>query len=118
MEDIKAMMNIGKSEFGIPGYSVAKTHHYITKSAVISPDRPSKSSKSKENLPDPTKYSPTLQKLQDTYWKTPNGKFKTSKKINFIEEQVKRSKSNPGPGTYMKDTDKQKAAKIPLGQFE
>lgn len=118
MEDIKAMMNVGKNEFGIPGYTVAKTHHYITKSAVISPERPSKSSKSKENLPDPTKYSPTLEKLQTTYWKTPNGKFKTSKKINFIEEQVKRSKSNPGPGTYMKEPEKSRGSKVPLGLFE
>lgn len=118
MEDIKAMMNVGKSEFGIPGYTVAKTHHYITKSAVISPERPSKSNKSKENLPDPTKYSPSLEKLQTTYWKTPNGKFLTSKKINFIEEQVKRSKSNPGPGTYMKDTEKTRSNKIKMGLFE
>jgi hypothetical protein len=118
MEDIKSMMNVGKSEFGIPGYSVAKTHHYITKSAIICREHSKKSSKSREALPDPTKYSPTVEKLHQTLWKTPNGKFFSSKKINFIEEQIKRSKSSPGPGHYLKELEKIRSRRIPNGRFE
>ena len=117
MDDIKSMMNIGRHEFGIPGYTVAKTHHYLTKSALISPDRGKKSSKV-PSFPDPTKYSPTVEKLQQTFWKTPNGKFYSSKKTNFIEEQIKRSKSTPGPGYYIKELEKIKPSRIPNGRFE
>jgi hypothetical protein len=108
-------------EFGIPGYSVAKTVHYLNKSAIISPKlqtSESLSEKKKASFPDPTKYSPSLQKMHETCWKRANGKFLISKKINIVEEQVKRCSSNPGPGAYFKENSKNKNLGSTLGRFE
>jgi hypothetical protein len=125
MDDVKYIMNLGKSEWGIPGYIVAKTHHYINKSAVISPEKrkgPSNDEKFKAAMPDPTKYSDDFKKAHEKYWKKANGKFYQSKKINFLDEITKRSQSNPGPGSYsVKEGERPKndiTRHSPLGRFE
>ena len=120
MESIQ-ITHPNSQEFGIPGYYVSKTVHYLNKSAIISPKTPSSQSiseKLKASMPDPTKYSPSIQKLHEVCWKKANGKFLISKKINCIEEQVKRSASNPGPGTYLKSELKAKGPSPLLGKFE
>ena len=70
----------------------------------------------KDPYPDPSKYSPTLEKSQATYWKSSIGKFTTTKKVSYLEEEISRSKSNPGPGAYNKSTVLQ--SRSPLGKFE
>jgi hypothetical protein len=123
MEDIKAMMDVGRPEWGIEGYTIAKTPLIIQKSAIISPDKrngPSREEKLKANSPDPTKYAETYEKTHQKYWHKACGKFYKSKKTTYLEQQALRSKSNPGPGTYLnKDSDKEKFTKhSPLGRFE
>lgn len=123
MEDIKAMMDVGRPEWGIEGYTIAKTPLIIQKSAIISPDKrngPSREEKIKANSPDPTKYAETYEKTHQKYWHKACGKFYKSKKITYLEQQTLRSKSNPGPGAYLKkDLDKEKFTKnSPLGRFE
>ena len=124
MEDIKNMMNAGVPEWGIKGYYVQKTPLIVNKSAIISPDKrkgQSKDEKIRASLPDPTKYADNYQKAHDKCWKKANGKFLISKKVNYIEEQTTRSKSNPGPGAYMKTDEKKKedlTRNSPLGKFE
>jgi len=68
------------------------------------------------NSPDPAKYSPTIEKMHEINWKAANGKFSSSKKPNFIDEEISRSKSNPGPGAYKQTTRFGK--KSPMGKFE
>ena len=124
MEDIKGMMNASKPEWGIPGYYVQKTPLIVKKSAIISPDKrkgPSKEEKIRASMPDPTKYADDYKKSHEKYWKKASGKFYSSKKINYLDEQTKRSKSNPGPGAYHKSEDNKKedASKNSLlGKFE
>jgi hypothetical protein len=70
MENIRNLMNSTKPEWGIPGYYVAKTFHYIKKSAIISPEKhkgPSKEEKLKAAQPDPTKYSDDYKKSHEKY---------------------------------------------------
>lgn len=116
MDDIKSLKDSLKPYWGIPGYTVPKTLNYLTKSAVISPDR-SFRSKTSFLKPDPNKYSPTLKKTQKLYWTPRNGKFSLSKKKNFIQEQLNRTLNNPGPGSYLKEKNLSKLNKT-LGKFE
>jgi hypothetical protein len=116
MEDIKGFLGLPKQEFGIPGYKVAKTSHLLNKGVKISPPRsPALVQKTKPG-PDPSKYSPTLEKMRETYWKSSIGKFSTSKKTSYLQDELNRSKSNPGPGSYEKKETF--SSKSPFGKFE
>lgn len=120
MESIDYLTSLKKKEeFGIKGYQVAKTPLFISKGVKISPAKsPSlpKLAKGSKHSPDPAKYSPTLEKMHEINWKVSNGKFSSSKKPNFIDDEISRSKSNPGPGAY-KQTEKF-GKNSPLGKFE
>ena len=124
MDEIRSMMNSGKQEWGIPGYYVQKTTHFFKKSAIISPEKKNGSNREEQlraSMPDPTKYSEKYEKTHEKYWKKANGKFFGSKRINFLDDAIKRSKSNPGPGNYLKNDGKNKddiTKNTPLGRFE
>lgn len=111
----KVSIEVSNPQWGISGYIVPKTLNYLRKSAIITPEHKSR----KKNLmkPDPVKYSPTLKKTQDLYWRPTNGKFYSSKKISFFEEQANRSQSNPGPGSYLNEKNASKLNST-LGRFE
>lgn len=120
MESIQSLLTLKKQEFGIQGYQVAKTPLVITKGVKISPPRSPpfpKLVKMSKVSPDPAKYSPTLEKMHENYWKVSNGKFTTSKRGNFIDDEISRSKSNPGPGAYKQQSEKF-GKNSPLGRFE
>ena len=113
---IGSLMNSSKPYWGIAGYSVPRTLNYLNKSAVISPERLSRPRKLFLN-PDPSKYSPSLKKTQELYWTPRNGKFASSKKVNYVEERINRSINNPGPGSYFKERNESQLSKT-LGRFE
>ena len=126
MEEFKQLMNYGKDEWVLPGYSVAKTKHYNSKSISFSPSKKGNVKTILEteraSFPEPSKYSDTYEKAFSRNWKKPNGGFSKLKKTIFLDEAIKRSKSNPGPGSYHKiQTNKSIDTNINrslLGKFE
>lgn len=95
-----------KHDYGIEGYTVAKTCNYATRESKF-PNAKRKDLTYEAQVhakePDPTKYNITYEKSIERYWTKPNGKFLKSKKKSVMEEISQRARSTPGPGAYGQD---------------
>lgn len=122
MSDLKDLLNYGISEWVMPGYKVAKTKHYITKSYSFSPSKDSSRSKidkEQSKYPDPAKYGETLEQTFKKHWRKASGQFPKSPKKSYLDEIIKSSKKIPGPGSYNKlPKNVIPSRKSPLGKFE
>lgn len=124
MENIRKIMDYGKDQWVLPGYTVAKTKHYISKSISFSSSKKNTinlSDTERSKYPDPAKYAETIEKTFEKHWKKPFGGFSKLKKTNYLDEIIKRSKSTPGPGSYIKPLltpNIDSGRRSPLGKFE
>lgn len=118
-------INKGNSgDWGIEGYKISKRPQLLVVRESLFPKGKRtdafSSSLGKANDPDPTKYSPTIEKLADRYWKPNNGRFTKDKKKSYIDEAIKVSPRTPGPGTYfsLEKGKPEQIKKSPLGKMD
>ena len=107
---------------GLQGYTVAKTHHYITKEFKVPTGKRKDmyyEAAKRAKDPPPSHYAESHQDTVKRYWTKSSGKFSPAKRRTMIDELAGRTKSVPGPGAYFKRDKGQKedlTKNLPLGR--
>ena len=123
VEEVYTLSNGGDKNYGIEGYTVAKTVQYYERDFKIptgkTKDMYYEASKRAKD-PGPTHYAETPEENLRRHWTTSGGKFSGSQRKSMIDELTAQTKAVPGPGSYFKKEKGKKEDRtkdLPLGRL-